>query len=172
MLSSFLCRLSCHFLQLCHIDGIGICRTGRHTGDLAGDTFGRIAYGNSCLRRFPYRRCIRGIRTCSGIIARSALIHGSHRTCAKRHTAFFGHVGFTADGYSILDTGTGTVLRRTDDNAAVGTCQCSLIPKDNSAICIGHIIFGTDNGNMLYIGSFVFVTVQHIILADISACSS
>ena len=35
------------------IDGIGICRAGRYTGDLAGDTFGCITYGNSAYSRFP-----------------------------------------------------------------------------------------------------------------------
>ena len=47
------CRRGFHFLQLCHIDGIGICRAGRYTGDLAGDTFGCITYGNSAYSRFP-----------------------------------------------------------------------------------------------------------------------
>ena len=59
----FLFRRFClgfHFLQLCHIDGIGIFRSGCNSGNLTGDVFGRIAYGNSCFCGLPCGRRICG----------------------------------------------------------------------------------------------------------------
>ena len=43
-----------HFLQLSHVDSVGIERTCSHTGNLASDP-AIVAYGNGIIRGFPGR---------------------------------------------------------------------------------------------------------------------
>ena len=46
--------LCCHFLQLSHVDSVGIERTCSHAGNLASD-LAIVAYGNGIIRSFPGR---------------------------------------------------------------------------------------------------------------------
>ena len=80
-----ICRSGYRFLQLCHVHRIGVLCTGRHTGDLAGDTFGRIAYGNGVCRRFPYARGVIGMIITGNIITDFAFFRGRHRTASQRY---------------------------------------------------------------------------------------
>ena len=104
----FLFRRFClgfHFLQLCHIDSIGICRTGRYTGDLAGDTFGRIAYRNGVCCRFPYACRIVGMIGTGNIITDFTFFRGRHRTASQRYRIGYRRFRTLTHSYGIFCSG-------------------------------------------------------------------
>ena len=168
------------FLQLCHVDRIGILSTGSHAVDLTGYITVCSTDGYGSIGGLPGSRSrIGGSCTCSRIIPGNFVaFYRCFGSAADGYAALSADFCVVADGYDVgncrfIVGGIG----RTDNDVVLLVRQFVVVAEDDVGLVLVYavaadLIIRTDDIVMLAISQFVLEAVNEVILRRRTFCIS
>ena len=169
------------FLQLCHVDGIGIVCTGGYAVDLAGYCAIRSTNGygtSSCIPGMGSLIC--RLSLCCGIIATYLFSRSSSyfRPAADGYTALGADFCVVADSYDVggcrFIVGS---IGRTDDDVVLLIRQFVVVAEDDIGLVriyavTADLVLRADDIVVLAVGQFILEAIDEVILRRRTFCIS